>query len=106
VAVHIIWYLAGLLTVPTLGGIWILLTSAFGKTEGTGGCVTDCKGSQHVMEIGDHFNITVWFYRMYHRLFWSSRQSHKDAVRKHWQDIYDRGGQTRVDVGVVFRDAD
>lgn len=101
-AVHIIWYLAGLLTVPVLGGIWILLTSAFSKTEGTGDCVTGCKGGEKVLEIGEHFNITVWFRRMYHQVFWSSRQSHKDAVRRYWQDIYDRGGQTRTDVGVVF----
>lgn len=105
-AVNIIWYLAGLLTVPILGGIWILLTSAFSKTEGAGSCVAECKGSQKELEIGEHFNITVWLYRLYHQLFWSSRKSHKDAVRKYWQDIYDEGGQTRVDVGVIFRDVD
>lgn len=100
---NLLWYFAGLLTVPLLGGLWIVLTWAFSKTEGTGSCVTECRGARD-MEIGDHFNLTVWLYRVKHRLFWSSRSSHKAAVTKYWQDIHDNGGQTRTDVGVVFRD--
>jgi hypothetical protein len=99
---NIIWYFAGLLTIPILGGLWILLVWAFGKESGSGSCVTECRGSAWDMEIGDHFNLTVWLYGVQHRLFWSSRPSHKAAVTKYWQDIYDAGGQTRTDVGVNF----
>lgn len=55
------------------------------------------------MEIGEHFNITVWIYSLQHRLFWSSRKTHKAAVTKYWQDLDDRGAQSRTDVGVIHR---
>lgn len=99
---NILWYLAGILTIPVLGGLWILLMWAFEKTSGSGSCVTECRGSRREMEIGDHFNLTVWLYSVKHRLFWSLRPSHKAAVTKYWQEIYDDGGQTRTDVGVVL----
>lgn len=103
---NILWYLAGILTVPLSIAAYSLIVWTFGKTSGTGTCVIECRGGQREMEIGDHFNVTVWLDRVRHRLFWSSRKSHKVAVTKYWQDIYDNGGQTRTDVGVIFQDED
>ena len=101
-AENIFWYLVGIATLPIIGILWILFIWAFGKESGSGSCVTECRGSSREMEIGDHFNLTVWLYGLRHRLFWSSRPSHKAAVTKYWQGIYDDGGQTRTDVGVNF----
>lgn len=96
-------FICGMLTIPVLIVIWVLLSWMFGKNTGTGDCVTECSGAKD-LEIGEHFNITVWLFSTYHRLFWSTRPAHKAAVTRYWQDIHDRGGQTRTDVGVVFND--
>src|SRR6478735_7070438 len=96
-------FICGMLTVPVLVALLAFLGWAFGKYSGTGDCVTECAGSKD-LEIGEHFNITVWLFSTYHRLFWSTRPAHKAAVTKYWQDIHDAGGQSRTDVGVVFND--
>lgn len=100
---NIFWYFAGLLTVPVLGGLWLLVMWTFEKTSGTAGCVTECRGSRREMEIGDHFNLTVWLYSVRHLIFWSYRKSHKAAVLKYWQDLDDQNAQSRTDVGVIHR---
>lgn len=99
---NFLWYLAGLLTIPAVIVLWSVFVEAFSKTSGTGPCVVECRGSDREMEIGDHFNVTVWIASAKHRLFWSTRNWHKDAVKAYWQEIYDKGGQTRTDVGVNF----
>lgn len=87
-------YLAGLGTVPIFVMGTAAITWAFGKSTGTGACVTHCRGSRN-RETGEHLNITVWAESTWHRLAYSSRASHKAAVIQYWQGIYDAGGQWR-----------
>lgn len=81
-------YLAGLLTLPVALCAWLGIAWAFSKTEGTGSCLVEwC--NHKPLELGEHFNITVWANRMWHRL--STGPKHRRAVIDFWQARKDKG---------------
>lgn len=81
-------YLAGLFTLPALFVAYLVVDWAFSKNEGTGNCLVEwCKFKP--LELGEHFNITVWASRMWHR--WFAGPKHKRAVIAYWQARKDAG---------------
>lgn len=71
-------YLAGVVTLPVLVGVYFLLNWAFSKTQAYG----DCEACDHLPEheIGDAFNISEWLRAQWHDLWWSHRSWHRKAV--------------------------
>ncbi|HKU01421.1 MAG TPA: hypothetical protein VJQ80_01255 [Arthrobacter sp.] len=87
---EILWYLAGLATIPAAGIILGTAGWAFQKTTGTGECMIDgC--TKRELELGEHFNITVWAHSQWHTRVTNSFPRHRNAVLAHWQAQKDKG---------------
>ena len=81
-------YILGMLTLPVLAGLALAILWSFEKNNGVGHClVGGCRLKP--MEPGEHFNITVWLVRFWHR--WLTGPEHRKRVIAYWQDRKDRG---------------
>lgn len=84
----VVAYFIGLFTIPAIATMWTGIDWAFSKTRGTGKCLVEwCEFEP--MELGEHFNLTVWLRQKQHR--WLSGRKHRKAVIAYWQSRKDRG---------------
>lgn len=75
-------YLAGLLTLPALFGLFVFLNWAFSRTRAYGKCLA-CDHLE-AREIGDNYNIIEWMRGAWHDIWWSRRSWHRASVKAYW----------------------
>lgn len=81
-------YLLGLITLPALAGLYLALDWAFSKDSGTGECLVEWCNFRS-LELGEHFNLTVWLSQQWHR--YATGPKHRRAVIAYWQKRKDQG---------------